>query len=274
MLNARDLFFMRLFIPNFAPMKVTLLQTDILWAQPEANLRHAGSLMGQAEESDLFVLPEMFPTGFATQPQDVAEPAAGAAFRWMQAQAASRQAAVAGSVAVESEGRYYNRFYFVLPTGDFYAYDKRHLFAYGGEHLRFTPGRERVMASWRGVKFLLQTCYDLRFPVFSRQVPHARYDVLLYVASWPESRRAAWTTLLQARAIENQCYAVGVNRVGDDPACHYGGASIAVDPYGRIMADCGQDTEAIASAQLDMARLAAFRKKFPVLDDADSFSIT
>lgn len=273
MLNTRDLFFLRRFILNFAPMKVSLLQTDILWAQPEANLRHLEALLGQAEESDLYVLPEMFPTGFAVQPQDVAEPAAGAAFRWMQAQAASRQAAVAGSVAVRSEGRYFNRFYFVLPSGDFYAYDKRHLFTYGGEHLRFTPGAGRVVASWRGVRFLLQTCYDLRFPVFSRQAPPARYDVLLYVASWPESRRAAWTTLLQARAIENQCYVVGVNRVGDDPACHYGGASIAVDSYGRIIADCGQDTEAVATAQLDMTRLAAFRKKFPVLDDADTFSI-
>lgn len=254
-------------------MKISLLQTDILWAQPEANLRHMETLLDKAGESDLYVFPEMFPTGFAAQPQDVAEPAAGPAFRWMQAQAERRQAAMAGSVAVRSEGRYFNRFYFVLPTGDFYAYDKRHLFTYGGEHLHFTPGRERVVASWRGVKFLLQTCYDLRFPVFSRQASPARYDVLLYVASWPESRRAAWTTLLQARAIENQCYVVGVNRVGDDPVCHYGGASTAVNPYGRIIADCGQDTESVATAQLDLARLAAFRKKFPVLDDADIFSV-
>lgn len=253
-------------------MNVSVLQSDILWAQPEENLRRLGRLLDQAPGSDLYVLPEMFATGFLADPDALAEPAqpAGPTLRWLCDEARRRNAALCGSVAVNDGGRCYNRLYFVRPDEPPVWYDKRHLFGYGGETRHFSPGQERVTVGWRGVRFLLQVCYDLRFPVFARQCPEPhRYDAIIYVANWPESRQAAWDTLLRARAIENQCYVVAANRVGQDPACRYAGGSLVVDPYGRTLASCPQGQESVASARLDLAALNAFRRKFPVLDDAD-----
>ncbi len=147
------------------------------------------------------------------------------------------------------------------------AYDKHHLFTYGKEHLQFTAGQERVVVEWKAVRILLEVCYDLRFPVWSRN--HKDYDMILYVASWPTSRVKAWSTLLKARAIENQCYVAGVNRVGEDPHCQYCGASAIINPYGEEMESCGVDKECAVSADIDMEKLMAFRKKFPVLEDRD-----
>lgn len=204
-------------------MNITILQTDILWAQPEANRQRISQLIEHLGPTDLIVLPEMFSTGFATQPEGIAE-ADGGSLRWMAAMAASTQAALAGSIAIREGERYYNRFYFVKPDGELAFYDKRHLFTYGGEDKAFTPGRDRVVVEWRGVRILLQVCYDLRFPVFSRN--HDDYDLVLYVANWPEGRRQAWDLLLRARAIENQCYVVGVNRVGKAQVNYNGGSAI------------------------------------------------
>jgi predicted amidohydrolase len=181
-------------------------------------------------------------------------------------------AAIAGSMDVEEDGKRYNRFYFVTPT-DVYTYDKRHLFSYAGEDKNFTAGKERTIVEWRGVKFLLQVCYDLRFPCFSRNSLIADgiplYDAIIYVANWPASRRRVWDVLLQARALENQCFVVGVNRVGDDPNCHYDGGSAIIDAKGKILAKVQDETAASATALLDMESLNAFRAKFPVLRDAD-----
>lgn len=257
-------------------MKVTLLQTDIKWSDPSANQHEAEHLMEQAERSDLYVLPEMWTTGFATDPEGVAEKADGNGtaelVRWMQRMAEKLDAAVAGSVAIEMpDGRCYNRLYFVTPDGVKAHYDKRHLFAYGNENEHYTAGKERVVVEWRGVRFLLQICYDLRFPVFSRN--RGDYDVAIYVANWPDSRRRVWDTLLKARALENQCYVVGVNRVGDDPQCHYDGGSAVIDAYGRTVA-CAEDNQLqTATALLDMEKQNAFREKFPVLRDADDFGL-
>lgn len=249
-------------------MKVTILQRDIEWCAPEANLRRASEAIDRNPGSDIYLLPEMFSTGFCTEPNGVAEGTCGVTLKWMLRKAADVNAAIAGSVAVEENGCFYNRFYFVKPNGEVVYYDKKHLFTYGGEHLRFTAGAKRTVVEFRGVRILLEVCYDLRFPVWARN--HGDYDMILYVASWPTPRISAWSALLVARAIENQCYVAGVNRVGIDPACEYNGASVVIDPYGRVIAECAMGEECEATVEVDMASLNAFREKFPVLNDADN----
>ena len=249
-------------------MTITLLQTDIIWNSPLANQQKLGGWLRELEKSDLYVLPEMFSTGFATQPQGVAE-ADGSTLAWMLRMAHELNAAICGSVATEEEGRYYNRCYFVKPNGDVAAYDKRHLFTYGDEHRHYVPGHSRQVVEFRGVRFLLQVCYDLRFPVFSRNNEKIPYDCAIYVASWPTTRLAVWNTLLHARAIENQCYVAGVNRIGDDQVCHYSGGTLLVDPYGNTAAACPLGEESAVRIELDMQKLRDFRRKFPVLKDAD-----
>ena len=248
-------------------MKVTILQRDIEWANPSLNVHRAEEAIDRNAGADLYVLPEMFSTGFCTQPEGIAESCDSNTLKWMKRKAAEIEAAIAGSIAVEQDGKYYNRFYFVKPDGSVTYYDKKHLFTYGGEHLRFTAGEERVVVEWRGVRILLEVCYDLRFPIWARN--RGDYDMILYVASWPTPRVAAWSSLLVARAIENQCYVAGVNRVGTDPACEYCGGSVIIDPYGRTIAACTDGTECEATAEVDMVALEAFREKFPVLKDAD-----
>ena len=220
------------------------------------------------ETGGLIVLPEMFSTGFITMPAGEAE-SGGASLGWMKAIAKKYGCAVAGSVATEDGGLFYNRFYFVKPDGTFVKYDKRHLFSFAGEDRRFTAGSEKVITEYNGVRFFLQICYDLRFPCFSRNILPNPYDAVIYVASWPSPRIGAWDTLLKARAIENQCYAIGVNRVGKDPSCQYNGHSSIVDPYGNASASCAEGVEEIVSADLDLDSLQAFRDKFPMLNDAD-----
>ena len=239
-------------------MKATLLQTDIIWADPKANLARLDELFAGLPDSDIYVLPEMFTTGFATKPEGIAEDK-GLGLEWMKKTAKSRDCAIAGSIATCEDGRYYNRFYFVTPD-DCWLYDKHHLFTYSGEHEHFTAGNNKVIAEWRGVKFRLAVCYDLRFPAWLRN-EDGGYDVLLVVASWPSPRAEAWKALLKARAIENQCYVIGVNRIGEDPSCKYSGDSAFIDAYGQ------------PATEIDMEALQAFRQKFPVLKDADKFEI-
>ena len=250
-------------------MEITILQQNIVWSNPEANRKKADEAISRNPGADLYVLPEMFSTGFCTQPEGIAESTDSETLAWMKRKAAETNAAIAGSVAVTKDGKYYNRFYFVKPDGSVAQYDKKHLFTYGGEHLQFTPGNERVIVEWKGVRILLEICYDLRFPVWARN--RGDYDMILYVASWPTPRVAAWSALLVARAIENQCYVAGVNRVGTDPACDYCGGSVIIDPYGKTLATCTMNKECEASAAIDMEILNAFRQKFPVLNDADMF---
>lgn len=248
-------------------MRITIVQQDIQWASPAINRERAEAAIGRNPDSDLYVLPEMFSTGFCTCPEGIAESAESETLQWMKQTAARTNAAIAGSVAVCDEGRYYNRFYFVKPDGEVTFYDKKHLFTYGGEHLRFTAGEKRVVVEFRGVRFLLEVCYDLRFPIWSRN--RGDYDMILYVASWPVPRIEAWNALLVARAIENQCYVAGVNRVGTDPSCEYCGGSVVIDPYGKCIASCERGEASEATTEIDMDALEAFRQKFPVLGDAD-----
>ena len=248
-------------------MRITILQRDIEWATPEVNRQRADEAIDRNPHSDVYVLPEMFSTGFCTSPEGIAESVDSPTLHWMKAKAVQTNAAIAGSVAVKDGDRFYNRLYFVRPDGNVTYYDKKHLFTYGGEHLRFTAGEERVVVEFRGVRFLLEVCYDLRFPVWSRN--RGDYDMILYVASWPTPRVEAWSALLVARAIENQCYVAGVNRVGADPSCEYCGGSVIIDPYGKCIASCADWQECEATADVDMESLRAFREKFPVLNDAD-----
>ena len=248
-------------------MKTIILQRNIVWADPVENCRRCEEAFDRNMGADLYVLPEMFSTGFCTQPEGIAE-RDGYTLEWMKQQAKTREVAIAGSVATEVDGKFYNRFYFVKPDGSVAQYDKKHLFTYGGEHKRFTPGNERVIVEWKGVRILLEVCYDLRFPIWARN--RGDYDMILYVASWPTPRVEAWSALLVARAIENQCYVAGVNRVGTDPSCEYCGGTVLIDPYGKTIAACPMNTECEASAEVDMEKLEAFREKFPVLNDRDN----
>lgn len=240
---------------------------DIAWSNPSDNVRKANAMIDDAPKADLYVLPEMFSTGFATCPEGIAEEEGSDTLSWMKHKAEEKDAAIAGSVAISSGGKYYNRLYFVKPDGSVAFYDKRHLFSYAGENEHYTSGAERVVVEWQGVRIMLQVCYDLRFPVFSRN--HGDYDMVVYVAAWPTSRIHVWDTLLKARAIENQCYVAGVNRIGSDPNCDYCGHSVIISPYGKEIATCEELTECSAQADIDMEQLEAFRKKFPVLNDAD-----
>lgn len=251
-------------------MKIAVIQSDIVWGNPEQNIRNAENLIDHAGKADLYVLPEMFSTGFVMQPEQYAERGCES-LRWMIKKSKSVDAAICASVAVEDKGQFFNRMYFVKPDGNYAVYDKRHLFSYSGEPEHYCPGRRRTLVEWRGVRILLQVCYDLRFPVFSRN--RKDYDLAVYVANWPESRRQVWDILLKARAVENQCFVVGVNRIGDDEMCHYNGGTSIISPYGTVLAETTDNEPCISVATIDMEKLRAFRKKFPVLDDSDSFDL-
>ena len=255
-------------------MKLSLLQPDIVWGNPTANQEKLSEILWGLDPSDVYVLPEMFSTGFAVNPEGIAE-ADHSSLDWMLKMAKELKGAMCGSVATEvaEEGSdiksYYNRFYFVKPNGEYFSYDKHHLFTYADEHRCYTRGQGRVVVEFRGVRFLLQVCYDLRFPCYSRNIDKIPYDCAIYVASWPTTRLAVWNTLLHARAIENQCYVAGVNRTGEDASGRYSGGTLLVDPYGNTVAACPLGEESSITLDLDLQALRVFRKKFPVLKDAD-----
>ena len=252
-------------------MKVTIFQRDITWANPEKNALDTDKFFEQqVQGTDLVILPEMFSTGFCTDPKDIAE-SDGFSLVWMLEKARTYDCAIAGSVATEEDGKYYNRLYFVYPDGRVELYDKHHLFTFAGEDKNYTAGQERKIVEYKGFRFLLEICYDLRFPVWARN--SSDYDAIIYVASWPTPRIQAWNTLLRARAIENQCYVIGVNRVGEDPSCSYCGGSAIIDAYGNAIAECEWEKESWASADLSMEELEKFRTQFPVLNDADRFKL-
>lgn len=254
-------------------MKVAIVQHTIRWNQLEWNLEQLSALLDQQLGADLYVLAETFATGFLAEGSAAqADEQGREIFCWMQRQARRLDAAVAGSVATVDElGQLRNRLFFVRPDGSYDYYDKHHLFSYAGETDEYVAGNRRVIVEWCGVRFLLQVCYDLRFPVFSRS--HADYDAIIYVANWPQKRRDVWQTLLKARALENQCFVVGVNIVGSDKVCEYAGDSVIIDAYGHTIALCASGRVETASAELDMENLHRFRQKFPVLSDADSFTL-
>lgn len=254
-------------------MKIVIVQHVIRQNDLEWTLQHLTSLLDRQRGADLYVLSETFATGFMAEGStELAEEQSRQIFSWMQQQSQRLDAAITGSVAsVDGEGQLRNRLFFVRPDGSYEYYDKSHLFSYAGETDEYVAGCRRVVVTWRGVRFLLQVCYDLRFPVFSRN--RGDYDAVIYVANWPAGRREVWQTLLKARALENQCFVIGVNIVGSDKVCEYMGDSAVIDAYGHTLAACKGGAEEVAVAELDMERLQRFRQKFPVLNDADVFNI-
>ncbi|MBQ6613571.1 MAG: nitrilase family protein [Alistipes sp.] len=248
--------------------RIALIQRNIAWLNIDANLMDIEALL-EGVKADVIVLSEMFQTGFVTNPCDAVDD--GRTLRWMLRMAKEHDAAIVGSCAVKEGDEYRNRMYFVKPTGEVDCYDKWHLFSVGGESKNYTRGRERKIVEWRGVRYLLAVCYDLRFPVWSRQ--RGDYDAIIYVAAWPTPRREVWQTLLKARAIENQAYVIGVNRTGDEPTLNYSGDSAVVDYYGRCVVECGSE-EWIANVVIDVDKLNVFRDKFNVSVDADEFKLT
>lgn len=254
-------------------LTITLIQPDMQWQNPAENRAMYEQLMDQhAAGTDLVLLPEMFSTGFTMDSRTAAEPMGGETCQWLQQQALQRGIAITGSLAIEAGNGYVNRMIFTFPDGSQTFYDKRHLFRMAGEHERYQPGEKRVIVDYKGWKILLQVCYDLRFPVFSRNCND--YDLALYVANWPSPRRQPWRKLLQARAIENLCYVAGVNRVGTDANGHdYSGDSLLVDFRGELLIDREPGTPFCESFSLSAAELSDFKQKFPAWMDADSFTI-
>ena len=246
---------------------------DLAARDAAENLRRADRLIEAHPGADLYLLPEMFTTGFDMEPDLCAEPAGGPAIQWMLAKSHATGAAICGSVATAVElFRYTNRMYFATPDGQTVVYDKRHLFSYSGEDQHYQAGDHRVVACWKGVRFLLEICYDLRFPVWSRC--RDDYDVILYVANWPTKRQNAWDTLLRARAVENQAWVVGANRVGQDQMdLSYSGGTAVINAYGHTVAAAPDNQEAVIMADIDIDALAQYRTKFPSLCDSDTYII-
>ena len=253
-------------------MKVALIQTNLIWENPLENRGHlAQKITGFMEDVDLMVLPEMFSTGFTMRPKAVAETMEGETIAWLKHLAKAKNCAITGSLIVTENGKYFNRLVFVFPDGKIQKYDKRHLFTLAGESKEFTAGTDKLIVEYKGWKICPLICYDLRFPVFSRNTDD--YDVLIFVANWPDKRANAWNTLLQARAIENMSYVIGVNRIGtDENKNHYSGDSQVVDAMGNYLVKPHQSDEVVI-VNLDKKVQDRNRKKFGFLNDADSFEI-
>lgn len=256
---------------------LSLVQTKVFWKKKQENIQMLEEkIAGITAPTEIILLPEMFNTGFTSEPVKVAETMDGPTVSWMRDIAAGKNVIIGGSLVIRDGEDFYNRLVWMMPNGDVGTYDKRHLFAYGGEGAKYTAGGKRLIASVKGWKINLQICYDLRFPVWARQQMHGgapEYDLLINVANWPEKRQSTWNTLLKARAIENMCYVAAVNRVGvDGNNIVYKGGSTILDPLGNPLYDAA-DKEEIQTITLKKENLDQIRDQFPFLGDADSFLI-
>lgn len=252
-------------------LNISLIQADIVWEDKAANLaQYEQYIAGIQEKREVVVLPEMFSTGFTMNTHALGETMDGLTVQWMKDMAAKYRCILTGSLIIQDGENYHNRLLWVQPDGVVGHYDKRHLFAYGDEHNHFTAGNKRLITSVKGFRICPMVCYDLRFPVWARNLGDA-YDVLLYVANWPDKRSLAWKTLLQARAIENQCYVVGVNRVGTDiKGLNYSGDSSVFGPLGEMI--CQESNKAVVqTVTLEKDVLLKTREQLPFLNDADKF---
>lgn len=252
-------------------LKISLIQPNTIWHNTIANIDLVDSLIANVKDNHLIILPEMWNTGFSMTPEPLATTMNGIVVAAMQNWATQKSAIIGGSVIIEENGHYYNRFILVDSTGPIATYDKKHLFSLAGEHKVYTGGHDHTIHHHEGWDINLNVCYDLRFPVWSRN--GTGYDVLIYVANWPSPRHHAWRTLLQARAIENQCYVIGCNRVGTDPNGHsYLGGSTIIDFLGQHIIEMDQK-EGVASTEVSRSDLLNFRSKFNFLSDRDEFTI-
>jgi len=255
-------------------LRVSMVQSHIIWEDRNENLGYYGELLRRISgKTDLAVLPETFSTGFTMNIEPLADEADGITVNTIKKWAADYKMAVAGSFIAKDNGKYYNRAFFITSEGDSLFYDKRHLFQMGHEDQYFTAGDKRLVVSYRGWNICLLVCYDLRFPVWSRNVNN-EYDLLIYCANWPEARKKVWKILLQARAIENMSYVCGVNRVGiDGKGFTYRGDSLIISPKGKKLADAGKREEVTRTVSLSMDEVSELRSKFPAWKDADDFTI-
>lgn len=251
-------------------IKITIVQPDIIWENPQANMVKYSQWIDTVDETDVIILPEMFTTGFSMNPKKLKEPMDGMSVQWMQKVAAAKNAAIVGSLIIEEKGRVFNRALWIFPDGKIEKYDKRHLFTMGQESEHYSAGKEKTIVEFKGWKFCPQICYDLRFPVFARNLED--YDVLFYMANWPAPRHHVWKNLLIARAIENQAYCFGVNRTGTDgTGLNYLGDSVCISPKGK--ATFLGEKESVNTFEISYAELHDFRLRFPLLHDRDSFAI-
>jgi omega-amidase len=253
-------------------MKISIIQPDTLWEDKEANFDVLSEMISVLPETDIIILPETFNTGFSMNPELLSETSQSVTWKWMAAMAKLKCAGICGSYIVKDGEKYFNRWVFVSPDNETWHYDKRHLFRMSGEEYLFTSGCKRITLNFRGIRILPNVCYDLRFPVWTRN--RNDYDLIINSANWPASRRDVWLTLLRARAIENQCFVVGANRVGTDgKGIRYCGDSMLISPKGEILA-IGGDEETSVTAEISIDELNQFRNKFPVSGDADTFSVS
>lgn len=261
-------------------LKIAIFQLDMIWEAPEANCKKVAEWIASpaAADADLVVLPEMFATGFNMNPEAIAQPMDGYIVNFMRDLAVSSGKAIITSIAIEDHVRrtepemgYFNRLFFFTPDGVWLTYNKRHLFRMAGEHNIYTEGRERLIVHYKGFRICPLICYDLRFPVFSRN--RNQYDILVYVACWPAVRSFAWSSLLVARAIENQAFVIGVNRVGSDPKNVYSGDSVVLDFMGKEITSVEPSTEGLAFTTISLNALEQFREGFPAHLDADTFAL-
>ncbi|NND51534.1 MAG: amidohydrolase [Flavobacteriaceae bacterium] len=254
-------------------LKIAIIQSDLIWEDPVQNRTNfTKKIKSISEAVDIILLPEMFTSGFTMTPENVAETMNGESIQWMRDISSKRDAAVGGSLVISENGNYYNRFVFAQPDGTIKTYDKRHTFTFAGEDKVYTSGKEKCVIEYLGWKICLMICYDLRFPVWSRNTE--AYDLLVYVANWPKPRISAWDTLLQARAIENMCYCVGVNRVGEDVNNNeYPGHSALYDGLGKCLTQNLENTEQIEIISIHKNHIQEIRNTFHFLDDKDDFSL-
>jgi predicted amidohydrolase len=254
-------------------LNLTLVQTTLFWEDRDKNLGQFDKILSGIKGTDLVVLPEMFTTGFTMNAKNMAENMNGTSVQWMKDRAKKLKAALCGSLIIEEKKKYYNRFVWVMPNGEVFTYDKRHLFSPADENKYFTAGSEKIMINYKGWNIVPLVCFDLRFPVWSRNV-NAEADLMIYVANWPSPRNNAWQQLLIARAIENQCYVAGANRVGKDgKGMEYTGSSAVIDYLGHEVLKGPDKKSWVKSVSIDKKPLDEFRKKFPVWKDADEFKV-
>ena len=253
-------------------LKITLVEYDIAWENTEKNFHLINEIIGNIK-SGIFILPEMFSYGFSMNVESIAEEPYGKSFKFLQQLAIKKNAVFCASIPIKSRGGYYNRFYWIEPNETFITYDKRHLFSYGEEDKFYTQGNKKTIIDYKGWRILPQICYDLRFPVFSRNNSEDMYDLAIYVANWPKKRNYAWNTLLKARAIENMAYVAGVNRVGEDGnQLEYSGESIIIDSLGEPLIPI-EKKENLLTYNLSRLSLDENRNHFKFLNDADDFKI-
>ncbi len=258
-------------MPN--TLKIALIQSDLVWENPEQNrINFKHKIDSIKEPVDLILLPELFPTGFTMKPEKVAETMDGETIQWMSKIASEKHSAITGSVIIKDDNKFYNRLIFVQPSGKIDIYDKRHTFTFAGEDKVFSSGTKKLIVDYKGWKICPLVCYDLRFPVWSRNVED--YDILLYPANWPKPRMVAWNALLKARAIENMCYCIGVNRIGVDfLENEYSGHSGVFDVLGEKISNIKPDKEQTEVVVLDKNHIKSNREKFQFLNDRDSFTL-